>query len=267
MATRDDITVLHTLSPRVAELAAPATSISMQDVVDTLRVEEMQFQSMGYPRLLTASGKEDLGDGLIVAITVAEQDVRLKFEGRTTPAETGTVTTGSGPPNAVGRQTFTDTAADFDAANVEPGSLVINFTDRSIADVVQKIDSDTLETKTLVNGVTNEYNVTDIYHVFNIIQCRTFGGNLTAVDDLDATINAILPSAFTQVIVQLSSANTITNLTDIEADIATILAQTTASAQSAAVWDALISAHSVSGSFGEFIVRRLLTVAKFFALK
>jgi hypothetical protein len=33
------------------------------------------------------------------------------------------------------------------------------------------------------------------------------------------------------------------------------------------VWDALIADHSVSGSFGEFIVRRLLTTAKFFALK
>lgn len=267
MTTRDDITVLHTLSPRVAELAAPATSISMQDVVDTLRVEESQFRSMGFPRLLNASGKEDLGDGLTVAITVAEQDVRLSFEGRTTPAETGTVTTGSGAPNALNRQTFTDTAADFVTANVQPGSLVINFSDRSVADVVRVIDSDTLETKALVNGTLNEYTAADVYHVFNIIQCRTFGGNLVAVDDLDAAINAILPSAFTQVIVQLSSANTITNLDQIETDIATIISQTTAAAQGAAVWDALISAHSVTGSFGEFIVRRLLTVAKFFALK
>ena len=34
-----------------------------------------------------------------------------------------------------------------------------------------------------------------------------------------------------------------------------------------ATWDALIADHSVTGSFGEFIVRRLLTTAKFFALR
>ena len=36
---------------------------------------------------------------------------------------------------------------------------------------------------------------------------------------------------------------------------------------SSAVWDDLIADHQSAGSFGEFIVRRLLTVAKFFSLR
>ena len=267
MADRTDITYIQQLTPRVAEIAAPSTEIVMQDYVDTTRLEEERFQSMGFGRLINASGKEDLGGGLSVAITVSEQNVQLAFEPRTDPAETGTVTTASGPPNAVGRQTFVDTAADFVTADVQPGSMVINFTDRSIADVVRVVNATTLETRTLANGIGNEYDVSDVYHVFNIIQCRTLGGNLVAVDENDVSIPAILPTAFTQVVQQTSSSATIQNLDQIEVGIATIISQTTASAQASAVWDALISAHSVTGSFGEFIVRRLLTVAKFFSLR
>jgi hypothetical protein len=47
----------------------------------------------------------------------------------------------------------------------------------------------------------------------------------------------------------------------------TIITQTTAEFQADAVWDALIADHDVTGSFGEFVVRRLLTVAKFFSLR
>jgi hypothetical protein len=167
----------------------------------------------------------------------------------------------------LGEITFTDTNADFDAGNVARGSLVVNFTDRSIADVVSVDSSDTLTTRTLVNGIDNTFAVADFYHVFNVTQMVVQGGNLVAVDDLDATTNAILPTAFSQVVVTLSSSGTIAGLPDLEADIAAILAQTTADAQAAAVWDALISAHTVTSSFGEFVVRRLLTVAKFFSLR
>jgi hypothetical protein len=144
---------------------------------------------------------------------------------------------------------------------------VINFTDRSIADVVAVDDLNTLTTKTLVNGIDNTFEVNDFYHVFNVEQMTIQGGNLVGLDqNLDAT-NAVLPTAFTQVVLTLSSSGTIAGLPDLEADVAAILAQTTADAQAAAVWDALISAHAVTGSFGEFVVRRLLTVAKFFSLR
>jgi hypothetical protein len=33
------------------------------------------------------------------------------------------------------------------------------------------------------------------------------------------------------------------------------------------VWDALIADHTVTSSIGEYVTRRLLTMAKYFALK
>ena len=216
MATRSDITVIQRLSPRVAEVAQPSSEVVMQDYVDTLRIEEERFHSMGFERLIDASGKQDLGGGVLVGITVEENNLQLAFEPNTTPAHIGTVTTASGPPNAVGRITFADSTADFVTANVAPGSMVINFTDQSIADVVRVIDAQTLETRTLVNGTDNEFDLADDIQVFNIRQCTTSGGNLVAKDQNGLTIPAILPTAFTQVILQTSSSATIQELVDIQ---------------------------------------------------
>jgi len=266
MTTRTDVTYDLRRSPRIAEVASPSVEMLVQDYVDTTRPFESSFEAMSHTFLISAGGKQDLGGGKLVEITLEEQDIKLSFEARTTPAETGTVTTGSATP-IKGEITFTDTAANFTAANVARGSLVINFTDRSIADVVSVDADDTLTTKILVNGIGNTFDVADVYHVFNVIQMTVQGGNVVAVDDLDAITNAILPTAFSQVVLTLASSGTIQGLDQIETDLATIIAQTTAAAQAAAVWDALISAHSVTGSFGEFVVRRLLTIAKFFSLR
>jgi hypothetical protein len=216
MAERSDITVLQALSPRVAEIASPSTEIVMQDYVDTLRIEEQRFQSMGFGKLINASGKEDLGGGVLVAITVQEQNLQLSFQPRTTPAQTGTVTTASGPASSIGRLTLTDTNADFITANIQPGTMVINFDDMSVSDVVRVIDANNLEARTLANGVTNEFNLNDAYHLFNITQVRTSGGNLVAVDDVGSSIPAILPTWGTQVVLTTSSSATIQELTDIQ---------------------------------------------------
>lgn len=207
MTTRNDVDVEFFTDPRVAEVRAPSAEITMQDLVDTLRKREDAFSGMTFKKLVNASGKEELGGGVSVGITVAMQNLLLAFAGRTTPAETGTVT--SSPANLIaGRQTFVDTSADFVTALVQRGSLVINFSDLSIADVIAVDDLNTLQTKTLVNGTTNTYQAADVYHVFNITQVRAGGGNLTAVDGAQSVINAILPTAFTQVVIELASGTT-----------------------------------------------------------
>jgi hypothetical protein len=200
MATRDDITVSQYLSPRVAEVAQPSNEVVMQDYVDTLRTEEEAFRSMSFSKLI---------------ITVSEQNVQLAFEPNVTPVHIGTVTTASGPPSAVGRMQFTDSTADFIADGVQPGSFIINFTDNSVVDVVRIISTDTLETRTLANGSNNEFDFGDVIHVFNIRQCKTTGGNLVAVDDNDVAIPAILPTAFTQVVLTTSSSATIQELGEV----------------------------------------------------
>lgn len=256
MTSRTDVVVNFAPSPRIAEIAAPSVEIIMQDVVDTLRVLEDDFIGMSSEKLLDASGKQDLGGGVLVGITVALQDTQLAFEGRTTPAETGTVTTGSGTASGKPlRYTFVDTAADFVTANVQRGSLVINYTDNSIAEVYRVISATELETKVLVNGIGNTYDISDVYHVHNITQVRAIGGNLTAVDSNgDPLASGVLPTAFTQVLVQASSS-------------ATLLENATSTEIAAAVWNSLVANFTTSGSFGEFIGKKLLTVVKFLGLK
>lgn len=210
MTTRTDVVPDYYDSPRVLEVAAPSTEMTMQDLVDTVRKLEDSFQGMGFKKLINASGKEDLGGGVQVGVTVSQQDTKLAFEGRTTPVETGTVSTNPGSP-ITGRDSFTDAAADFVAALVARGSLVLNWSDRSLAEVISVDSTTKLTTKTLVNGVANTYTATDIYSVFNIVQCNATGGNLVAVDDVQASISAILPTAFTQVVLTASASATTQN--------------------------------------------------------
>lgn len=216
MTTRNDVNVDFNPSPRIAEVEAPSTNLTMQDTVDTLRIREEGFtEGLSHPKLLSASGKEDLGGGVFVGVTVTLQDILISFEARTIPAETGTVTTGSGAPVS-GEITFVDTTADFVTAGIQRGSMVINFSDHSIADVVRVDNLNTLTTRTLVNGITNTYQVGDVYHVFNVIQCDLDGGNLVAIDDLGSPISAVLPTAFTQIIRTSSSSATLKEQVDIQ---------------------------------------------------
>lgn len=212
MAERDDITIVQDVSPRYSEVASPSTTVTMQDYVDTLRVLESEFRNMSYPIMLNASGKDDLGGGLFVGITASQQNLKLAFEARRTPAETGSATSASGPPDQRDRQRLIDTNADFVTAGVAPGSFVVNWTDRSVTDVVRVISATELEVKGLVNGTDNDFDIADDYAVWNIVQCRADGGNLVAVDDVGASISAILPSAFTQVVLTLSSSATISEI-------------------------------------------------------
>lgn len=275
MAFRSDITLDQTLEPRVIRVAAPSTALSLQDLVDTVRDLEDDFTNMSYPFLIGASGKEDLGDGVTVGITVQEQNARVAFEARRTPSiDESTVTTASGAPNLQGRYTFVDTGADFVTAGVEAGHLVVNWTDRSMADVVEVIDANTIRMEALVNGTDNEMQVSDVYSIFPVVQVRISAGNLTAVDDLLATINAVLPTAFTQVVLAQASQSTITNLDDIESTIDAIDArlinvetQTTATAIAQAVWNAGVTFYNAAGSFGNFVQAKLLTTVKFFGLR
>jgi hypothetical protein len=271
MTTRTDIAFDIRRSPRISIVPNTSDEMIMQDYVDTTRVFEDSFVAMSQSHMINASGKEDLGGGVSVAITAEEQDTKLEFESILTPVETGTVTTGSGAPDANGEQTFVDTTATFITNNVQRGSMVINFTDNSIADVVEVISQTTVTTKALVNGSDNTYESADVYQLFNVRQVNTRGGNLVAVDDVDVSFPAISPTAFTQVIQSTSSSATIQNIdtivVDLEAQLDIIESQTTATSIANAVWNALTAAHAVVGSFGQFIKTRLLTVTKFFGMQ
>lgn len=219
MTSRDDLKVDFLEDPRIIEVEAPSTEITMQDLIDTLRDKEAEFSGMPFDKLTNASGKEDLGGGVLVGITADLQNAQLSFEARRTPAETGTVTTGSGTPvgSPLGdTYNFIDTSADFISAGVERGSLAINFTDMSVADVIEVVSATELRTRVLQNGTLNTWQIGDDYQIFNIIQCNATGGNLVAVDENGSRITPVFPTAFVQVVRTASSSATLQEQQDIQ---------------------------------------------------
>jgi hypothetical protein len=85
MAVRSDISVDFSASPRIVTVAAPSTEINLQDLYDTLRDIEATAQGILYPALLNAAGKQVLGGGALVGMTLTQRNALLAFEARTGP--------------------------------------------------------------------------------------------------------------------------------------------------------------------------------------
>lgn len=202
MAVRNDITVDWNVSPRIVTVAAPSADLSMQDLVDTLRVIEDDFRGMSERSLLEAFGKQPLGGSVSVGITVGLLDAQLEFEARTTPAVTGTISTASSTQ-------VIDNGADFTGDGVRRGDVVINFTDGSVADVLDVIDGNTLNVRNIAGGAENDYDIGDSYKLYQIAAVTSLGGNLTAKDSIGADIEPVLPTFATRMTRALSSDATI----------------------------------------------------------
>jgi hypothetical protein len=196
------------LSPRLTRVKAPRTVFVAQDVVDTLRLTEESFQGQSHPKLINASGKEDLGGGAAVGITYSLQDNQIQFEDRDTPVETGTITSNSGALVG-GRISVIDNTATFISNGVERGSFVINWTDQTIVSVQDVISETELTVRPPTSGITNDYTIGDAYSVFNVERVDLSGGNATAVDDLAAAISPVVPSVGTYAIITLSTSASI----------------------------------------------------------
>jgi len=72
-------------SPRIITVDSPSTEIIMQDLVETIRANEELPGFMDNPKLVSAAGKEALGGGVLVGITVILQNAKLAFEARPGP--------------------------------------------------------------------------------------------------------------------------------------------------------------------------------------
>lgn len=85
MAVRSDFTIDWNVSPRVIIVGAPSVECTMQDLLDTLRWEESQEKAMVYSPIVSASGKEPIGGGTLVGITVSLLNAVIGFEARSGP--------------------------------------------------------------------------------------------------------------------------------------------------------------------------------------
>jgi len=70
----------------VIELADPSTPLTIQDLVDTLRDWEAQALNMNEPKIMDAAGKDDIGGGKEVEVTVTLLDAVVQFEARSGPS-------------------------------------------------------------------------------------------------------------------------------------------------------------------------------------
>lgn len=213
MTTRTDLTVAWELSPRIITVAAPSVELNMQDLVDTLRVLEDDLdEGLQFDHLIDTAGKEDLGGGVQVGITVTMNNARIAFEKRLTKLESGTVTT----PDATGF-VLTDSTALFVTNGVAAGDVVRNHTDGGSVAAVLSVDSETqITTDGLIGGTDNQFDAADMYDVLDWVQCNFSGGNLVALDDVGAPLDPVFPTFGTQVVRTSSSSATLQQLAEIQ---------------------------------------------------
>jgi hypothetical protein len=253
MAVRTDIRVDWNVSPRIVQVDSPSTTLVLQDLVDTLRdIEDgasgtiinpetvQQGQAMTEPHLINAAGKEDLGGGVSVGITAALQDAQLSFEARNTATSSGTHDGGNNSASLI------DSGADFVNDGITRGDTVTNNADGSTADVLTVATNELTFRDPLTGGTDDDFDNGDGYDVYKTVQMTISGGNLTAVDtDGSTPINAIQPTAFTQVLLAQASQSTlvVTGSGVLPGDITAI---------ADAVWDETGSDHVASGTAGRY---------------
>ena len=91
MAFRSDVTVDFDVSPRIITVAAPSTTINVQDLYDTLRTIEAQIDNLNRIQLvdnLRTAGKQTLSAVKQVGITLTLNNALLKFADRAGPSHT-----------------------------------------------------------------------------------------------------------------------------------------------------------------------------------
>ena len=83
MAVREDLVIDWGLSPRIVGVTSLITELTVQDLYDTIRYLAAQPAAMGEPEILEGSGKEFLGTGTYVGLTIKLFNAKVKFKDRT----------------------------------------------------------------------------------------------------------------------------------------------------------------------------------------
>lgn len=205
-----DFTAYMAESPRVLILnkagAGDMTVIVQQDLAESIRyIEKVQAQMDDQP-LLATSGKQSLGGGSLVGITNTLKNTQFGFEARTGSVAEGTITNA----DTLGRVLEDSTKTFITSGVVKKGALVVNITDKSVGTVLKILT----ETKLLLalqldDGTDNDFDLGDVYKIWNIEQCKITEGNMVAVDDVEAEMIAIFPTPFIQIIQDLSTSPSI----------------------------------------------------------
>jgi len=211
MTSRDDVKVYYHLDPRLIVVATPSTEMTMQDLHDTLQDIDDEPANMVYPHLVESAGKEDLGGGVTVGITLTLQNAQIAFARRENILGSGTCTSDSDTGSTL--QQIIDTSATFQSDSIARGMWVSNNVKGFPCEVVS-VDSETqlsVLTSTLGDWVTG-----DTYVIWQTEVCDLTGGNLVAVDANGNTIQSVFPTYATSTTKTASSAATLQNTLQLE---------------------------------------------------
>jgi hypothetical protein len=88
MSVRSDISISWEESPRIIEVAAPSVQLKCQDLHDTLRYLAALPDAMDEDDIVDSSGKEPLGGGITVGLTVKLLNAKVRFQSRNGPETT-----------------------------------------------------------------------------------------------------------------------------------------------------------------------------------
>ncbi len=65
---------------QIIDVTSPQVNVIVQDLINEIRVQEMSALGMGFPKIADATGKDDLGGGVMTGITLTLQpDWQLRF--------------------------------------------------------------------------------------------------------------------------------------------------------------------------------------------
>jgi hypothetical protein len=174
----------------IIEVDLPFTVATIQEIHDAARAFEANQMELDDPILVSAGGKEDLGGGNAVAVTLSILNGwRIRFAARAGPAYVACKITGGNlvradpiPGTATSNDAgtvLTDTNAMFASDGILEGDVLTNVDDGSTASVLT-VDSETQMTHTaLTGGSENDWDIGEAYSV--------------------VATNPLSPSAFTQI--------------------------------------------------------------------
>jgi len=86
MSVRNDITINWNVSPRIIEVSkdgASPTSLTIQDLYDTVRDLASKEKGLTYDEIIDAGGRETLSTTEKVVLTITLKNAKVKFEART----------------------------------------------------------------------------------------------------------------------------------------------------------------------------------------
>ena len=216
MPVRTDLDYFWPISPRIVQVqtgGADPTNFTVEDIVDTFRTKEADadLEAMDNDFLLDATGRDDLGGGVEVGITATGNNVQIAFKARTTPISSATEDTGD--TNGV---LLRDVGGTFQTDGVGRGDIVINFTDQSMASILSVDGEGQVTTDGLTGGTDNQFDISDVCKVYDVVQCELSGGNWVAIDDVGDPIPPVFPTFGTQIVRSSASSATTQQQADIE---------------------------------------------------